>query len=132
MKNKVLNFTKRKQTIEGIEFEVPDYFSKSINVKDFFDNMKDVESFYIIKKIEDDDRIERIQYEYYEDPSYWDLILLINGMEQLFDMPMQENLSEPLTDKTLKEREKFRYLKIVPKALMPELISRLKRQKIIE
>lgn len=160
MKNKVLNFESRTQRINGIEFEVPDYFSKNINIKDFFDNMEDVEDFYIIEQMEVGDKLERIQFEYYDSPHYWDIIMLINGMDQIFSLPMPEhvpllsqreyyekklnnvyfsNLSEENKERIIeniredinKNTEQFRYLKIVPKQLMPTLIDRLKREGFI-
>lgn len=100
MKNTILKFDSREGEIDGKKYNVPDYFSKDIDVKKFFDSMPDVGSFYIFRKIDNNDKLERITFDYYENTDYWDIILMINGMDPLVSMPMED-------DVILKEADDF-------------------------
>lgn len=157
MRNTILKFDTKEVILDGESFIVQDYFSKKINVKDFFDSMPDQDSFYKFIKIDTNDKLERLQYHYYENPNYWDIILLINGMDTLA-LPMQDDvyhnkldrfmeiffegyfnknseeiqslknrLENEFRDDILNEVEENRYIKIVPESKMPQLISRLNR-----
>lgn len=79
MKNSILNY----DTEELEEFIVKDYFSKNVDVYNIF---SELEEFLEQYKMADDDKLERISYELYGDPNYWDLLLLINDKNPLLQM----------------------------------------------
>lgn len=80
MKNTILNYTK----IEVDDFIVSDYFSKKISIRDFLSTHPDLFSAY---RVMDDEKLENISYKLYGTTDYWDLLLMINDMNPLFDMP---------------------------------------------
>lgn len=80
MKNTVLKFDHE----ELDEFIVPDYFSKSNDISYLVHEIKDYLEVY---KISDNDKLERISYELYGTTDYWDILLLLNGRDPLFDFP---------------------------------------------
>ena len=80
MKNTLLKFDYE----ELDEFIVPDYFSKSKDISYLVHKIKDYLEVY---KISDNDKLERISYELYGTTDYWDILLLLNGRDPLFDFP---------------------------------------------
>jgi len=46
------------------------------------------EDYYILKKIEDDRLLEAISYEIYENTNYWDLLMVLNGMTRMNQLPV--------------------------------------------
>src|SRR5574344_1718437 len=80
MKNTILKFDYE----ELDEFIVPDYFSKSNDISYLVQEIKDYLEVY---KINDNDKLERISYELYGTTDYWDILLLLNGRDPLFDFP---------------------------------------------
>lgn len=79
MKNSILNYS----TEELDDFIVTDYFSKDIFINDIFSTLEEYLELY---EMDDDDKLERISYEFYGDTNYWDLLLLINNLNPLFQM----------------------------------------------
>jgi|SaaInl8_200m_RNA_FD_contig_21_2030988_length_1509_multi_5_in_0_out_0_2 hypothetical protein len=80
--NTVINY--KKVTIDNKEIE--DYTSI------YFGNMKKYVSecdgdFFDWHFSVDDDKMERISYELYGSEHYWDILVLINSRDPLFDMP---------------------------------------------
>jgi hypothetical protein len=82
LKNSVINFTNRINENTSIE----DYFSFDLKgVLEFVENYPENQfDFYLMQ---DDDKLERISLELYGNANYWDILLLINGKDALFDMP---------------------------------------------
>lgn len=105
MKNKILNFTR--ETVGNMS--VSDYFSKKIDIYSlFFDTEIDIGEFLTIHTLSDDDKIERLAFDLYKSPDYWDIIVLLNDRNPLFDMPYNfDNVTETV--------EKFveKYSKII-------------------
>lgn len=80
--NSVINFTDR--IIETTQLE--DYFTFDLKkVLQYVDTC--TENYFDWYQIQDDDKLERISLELYGDPDYWDILLIINGKDALFDMP---------------------------------------------
>jgi hypothetical protein len=80
MKNTVLKFDY--EDLE--EFVVSDYFSAPNDISYLVHEIKDYLEVY---KINDNDKLERISYELYGTTDYWDILLLLNGRDPLFDFP---------------------------------------------
>lgn len=81
MKNTLLNYDKE----ELDEFIVSDYFSKDINIFNLIDGLDDYIEIYTIA---DNDKLERVSLEIYGTTDYWDIILMLNDRNPLFDMPL--------------------------------------------
>lgn len=81
MKNSLINF----QTIQLDNYIVKDFSSLNIlGIYDFVDKCPDYFFDWIITA--NSDKIERISLDLYGSTEYWDLLLLINGKDPLFDM----------------------------------------------
>ena len=82
LKNSVIDFTNR--TIEQTSIE--DYFTFDLKaVLTFVDEVdQTIFDWYLMR---DDDKLERISLQLYNNPDYWDILMLINGKDALFDMP---------------------------------------------
>ena len=75
-------------TEELDEFIVSDYFSKKITV---FDLIPDIQDYLTIYKIEDNDKLEKISFDLYKTTDYWDILLMLNDRNPLFEMPYDTN-----------------------------------------
>lgn len=155
MKNKILNYTR--ETVGNLS--VSDYFSKKIDVYSlFYDTEINMNDFVSISTLADDDKLERITFELYGSTDYWDLILMLNDRNPLFDMPYNfDNVtqsveeyvryysniiyySSPLNEirtqelieewkiKALEKNEKLRFIYVILPSKMPEFI-RILREK---
>ena len=153
MKNKILNYTR--ETVGNIS--VSDYFSKKIDVYSlFYDTEINMNDFVSISTLADDDKLERIAFELYGSTDYWDLILMLNDRNPLFDMPYNfDNVtqsveeyvryysniiyySSPLNEirtqelieewkiKALEKNEKLRFIYVILPSKMPEFIRILR------
>lgn len=89
----LINFTRR--TVDG--YSVPDYNTRNFTeIKNFINNLpSDVFDYYMVQN---NDNIERIALELYNNPDLWDVLLLINNRDPLsfspFDFDTVVNLSE--------------------------------------
>lgn len=161
MKNTVLKFNTREENIkiDGDVFKnAPDYFSKSIKLHELTKEFNDMLTIY---KIQNNDKLERISYEIYGTTDYWDILLLLNNRDPLFEMPYDDDFIEnsstefvnfyrnyvyfnsPLmqkrTDELYREfsekfkenNEKYRYIKIVKPSKINDFISFLKKNKFM-
>lgn len=81
MNNTIINFEKE----EVDNYIVSDFFSRKIDLSDII--TEDVKKEYFVTyKMEDNDKLERISYDIYRSTDYWDILLLINFSDALFDM----------------------------------------------
>lgn len=160
MKNTILKFEERKGIIDGKEYVVPDYFSKNIDVKSFFEEMPEHEEYSQGYLVQNNDKLERIQFEHYDNQDYWDIIQLINGIDPLVGMPVDdeyifdaaeqyqdnlledrfqkitdegilEELREQFIERFFEESQKHKNIILVPPNRMPKLISILKQEGFI-
>lgn len=157
MKNTILKFEERTGTINGRTYYVPDYFSKKTNLNELLNSFNSSE-FLFSKQIQENDRLERIQFDLYGNQDYWDIIAIINNISTILDMPIgedivkdeaqrlqeelfnglyrEENVNRPeLEDEILESvqnlQDKKRILKLVPPERIQEFISILKENNFI-
>lgn len=149
MKNKVLEFEKE----ELDDFIVSDYFSKPVHL---IDDIADFSDFLETYRMTDNDKIERISYELYGTTDYWDIIILLNGREALFNMAYdfdmldestsflinfykaniysngilpeerETSLRDEIEDLSDKDNEKYRFIKVPRPARMGDFLRLLK------
>lgn len=91
MKNTIIKyeleeFDENDIPIDGIRF-VHDYNTKDVHFDDLYDEIKDIVTVY---QVQNGDKLERISMELYGTPDYWDILLLLNKMDPLFDMPYDD------------------------------------------
>lgn len=101
LKNKVLNYENR--TIGN--YNVEDYFTFNVGKIQGF--IKDCSNdFFEYYQLNDDDKLERIALELYNNANYWDIVLLINDMDPLFSMVYNyDTISSMAEDKANKYLE---------------------------
>lgn len=154
MKNTILNFEERTGIIDGKEYTVPDYFSKNTNVKSFFDNTPNKASMTKRILLQNNEKLERLQYEFYKNTDYWDIIQLINGIDPLVSLPLdddfireeqdslqekffqyyykelskqeQEQIKEDFQEDLIEQQNKKRYITIINPDSIPRFLSMLK------
>jgi hypothetical protein len=82
LKNSVVDFTDRQVDTYIVE----DYFT--FDLKKILDHVAScTEDFFEYYQMQDDDKLERVALELYGNANYWDILLLINGKDALFDLP---------------------------------------------
>lgn len=151
MKNSVLNYS----TEELDEFIVSDYFSKDVGVYSIFTTL---EPYLEVYKMSNSDKLERIAYELYGNTDYWDILLMINDRNPLFEMaydydilytdatttinqyanfiyshaPLTSERSDVLLADLMQtkedENEAYRFIYIIKPTLLNDAISILKQQ----
>lgn len=79
MKNSILNF--EREVIDNIS--VTDYKTLDLNsLRDLLNN----KSYLKYIELKYNDLIENVSYKYYKNSAYWDLLLVMNNRDALFDM----------------------------------------------
>lgn len=93
MLNSLINYD---ETLESEDFKVKDYTSKDLNKIRNIDEIK-----YLTQDIEiqDDQTIESKAWEFYENSSYWDILILLNNRECLFEMPFSYDIIVKITER---------------------------------
>lgn len=79
MKNSILNF--EREVIDNIS--VTDY--KTLNLDSLRDLLNN-KSYLKYIELKYNDLIENVSYKYYKNSAYWDLLLVMNNRDALFDM----------------------------------------------
>lgn len=98
MQNTLIKFEKE----EVQDFIVSDYFSRKINLSSIItDDIK--KEYFTTYQIDENDKIERISYEIYKSTDYWDLLILINSLDSLSDMPYDFDTYSDSVDKFLSD-----------------------------
>lgn len=89
MKNSILEY----DFLESDDYSYRDYTSKDYSKIRTLDEV-DSDEFISYYQAADGDKLERISYEIYGSADYWDLILIVNGIDPLFGMPYGFDLIE--------------------------------------
>jgi len=102
MKNSILKYDK----ISSKSFTSEDYTSKKYRKILEIPELNNTDYIEYIELI-DDQKIEQISYTLYGTPDYWDLLVLINDRDPLFDMSynfdIQEAIAEDIVQKYLSD-----------------------------
>jgi len=85
MTNFLMKYTKLEREYGTTLFKISDY--TELNLKKILQIPESTASEYLdIYSLMDDETIENISYKLYGDEKYWDLLLLLNEKDPLFDM----------------------------------------------
>lgn len=156
MQNTLIKF----DTEEVDDYIVSDYFSRKINLYSIItDDVK--KEYFVTYQIQDNDKIERISYEIYKTTDYWDLLILINSLDTISDMPYDFDTytgstddflnaysnsvysNSPLNAQRLQElkdefyetkrisNEKFRYINVIRPSKMQDFLKLIKQKGFI-
>ena len=82
MKNKYLNFETIDSGIGIVENTTTLGILPAIPEKYFTEN------YYILKKVENDRLLEALSWEIYENTNYWDILMVLNGMTTMNQLPV--------------------------------------------
>lgn len=67
-------------------FNITDYTSAGLNkIRSYLNTLDN--SYFVYLKVEENTKIEKVCYDYYNNTNYYDLILLLNNKEMVYDMP---------------------------------------------
>lgn len=93
LKNSIVDFTNR--TLNG--YDIEDYFTFDLKkILEYIDTCTD--DFFEWYQLDNDDKLERLSLELYGDADYWDILLVINGRDALFDMPYNFDTIDDFAD----------------------------------
>lgn len=119
LKNSVMNFTNRQNN----NYVLEDYFTFDLKaILDHVENCtEDYFEWYLMK---DDDKLERIALELYNNADYWDILLIINGKDALFDLPYNfDTLSSFAEEKAHAYREEVSELLTLSDAHVEQMVA---------
>jgi hypothetical protein len=94
MKNTIITYNKR----DIDEYSVSDYFSKNISIADILFQYPNLLAIY---NTTNGDKLERISYELYGTTNYWDILLMLNKRDPLFEIPYDFDIIYDLTEAQL-------------------------------
>lgn len=86
MKNKYLNFETIDAGLGIVENITTLGILPDIPAKYF------TEDYYMLKKIEDDRLLEALSWEFYENTNYWDILMILNGMTNMNQLPVNYDI----------------------------------------
>lgn len=96
--NSVINFTNR--TVNN--YDVEDYFSMDFNkLSEYIDSCPS--SWFDWYQIPNNSKIEKISLDIYGDANYWDILILINHRNPIFDMPYEYDTLYDLAEDRINE-----------------------------
>jgi hypothetical protein len=145
MKNKIINFDKE----EVDDYIVSDYFSKDIRISDVIEELSDL---IVTYKVTNDDKIERISYELYGTPDYWDVLVLLNSDDPLYNIPTtydyvydattsfvdtfpspitevrKQELFDQFLEEKAEENEEKRFIYVVRESRLSEFVTIMKEK----
>jgi len=109
LKNTIVNYSRK--TLDN--YSVQDYTAKSmIDIRSYINELSsDYFSYYEIKE---NDTLERISYELYGTPDYWDIILLINDQSPLKDTPYSYDAISLIAEQDVQDFESEIYKNTIP------------------
>lgn len=93
------------ENVDRGTFSVEDFTSFDYSKVNKFLNTLD-SSYFKWRLCEDNDKLERISYEIYGSEKYWDVLLLINNKNPLFDMTYNHDTLELLSEDRVVEYQK--------------------------
>jgi hypothetical protein len=112
-------------------YSVSDYLSKDIPEIMTFINSLDA-SYFSWYEVKNNDKLERIAYELYGNPDYWDILLLINNKRPLQDMPYDFDAINATAELMVEEYEANVYKSDIPESTRSLLFKTFRNKLEIE
>lgn len=132
LKDSLYNFSSyyARKTVNGT-FNFNDYKSIRYDIIDKYVDQCD-SSWFGKTKILPNTNIEKVSQDLYDDPNYWDMILILNHMSPLFGVPFDFDVINDLVNTKLDEYEKNIYGKKLPEDIRDTLYSQYEEECVIE
>lgn len=87
----------------GINYKVKDIFVTYKNQKVSNEFIANNKSFWYYKDIQDNTRLELLAHTEYNDSSLWDILFVINQMDNIWDLPKSEDYVNELAQQKVDE-----------------------------
>lgn len=132
LKDTLFNFSKYyEHTGQKSTLSVYDY--KSIdwnNINLYLQNIDN--SWYGETSIQPNTNLEKVSLDLYDDPNYWDVIMLVNGMSPLMDIPFEFDVISDTTQEKLDKYESEILKRTIPEDLRLNLYQQYEDEMITE
>lgn len=102
MKNTLISYNTESIKTKEKTIEVMDYFSKDVYIADLKDD-PEIKDLLRVIRVQDDDTFEKISYRLYNSSNYWDIILLLNNRDPLFDTAYNFDVLEKYSEDRLQD-----------------------------
>lgn len=102
MKNTLISYNTESIKTKQKTIEVRDYFSKEVYIADLKDD-PEIKDLLRVIRVQDDDTFEKISYRLYNSSNYWDIILLLNNRDPLFDTAYNFDVLEKYSEDRLQD-----------------------------
>ena len=120
MVNFLMKYSKLGREIGNSLMNISDY--TELNVKKILQIPESNSTDYLdIYSLSDDETIENVSYKLYGDEKYWDLLLILNSKDPLFDMCYSINTLQEESFKLVKDYEVNIYRSALPQERFLEL-----------
>lgn len=121
MKNSVFNFNAVARWGQGVletgrtgVLGIPMYNGLAIaRAKEILQNL-DRTRYFGILELANNIALEKISWQIYKSPDYWDILLLVNDIDPLFGMPYEYDIVSASTDDAIKRYEETVYRRFMP------------------
>lgn len=124
MKNTLLKFDTEQVEFDGLGDSnlkyVHDYFSRKITIFDIFGDVEDMLTIY---QMQNNDKLERISYELYGTTDYWDILLMLNDKNPLFETAFDEDLIQQATADTINYYRNYIYFGSLVQSRVDQLVE---------
>lgn len=85
------------------DFQIRDIFPTKKNKKLTNKTLEDYAHFWYYKNIQDNTRLELLSQTEYSSSMYWDILFLINQMDNIWDLPKSEDYINTLVDNRIED-----------------------------
>lgn len=101
-------------SLDGNGIAIPDL--KSFDVNNIRNLLKSYpEEYYLYIKVEEDSNMEKLSLDIYGDPNYHDILLLLNDMDPIIDMPYDYDTLVDIANKKVEEYKRRHKVKLTQK-----------------
>lgn len=132
LKDTLFNFSKYYEH-SGLENTLNVYDYKSIDWNNLTLYLQNIDSSWFGEvTIQPNTNLEKVSLDLYEDPNYWDVIMLVNGMSPLMDIPFEFDVISDTTQEKLDNYENNILKRTIPEDLRLQLYQQYEDEMISE
>lgn len=118
LRNSLINYTKR----EVDNYSLSDYFSLSLNdIQEYIDSCP--KNWFELYRLGNITNLEKVALDIYSDPDYWDIILIVNKRNPLFDLPFEFDVLIERAEKKVMEYADTVYAGALPTDIETTMID---------
>lgn len=132
LKDTLFNFSKYYEH-SGLENTLNVYDYKSVDWNNLSLYLQNIDSSWFGEvTIQPNTNLEKVSLDLYEDPNYWDVIMLVNGMSPLMDIPFEFDVISDTTQEKLDNYENNILKRTIPEDLRLQLYQQYEDEMITE